>query len=46
LQQNNHLATTNWTTLTNTPTFNATNSLNIVALPTSRTNSFFRLIGQ
>jgi hypothetical protein len=46
LEQNHDLTTTNWTALTNVPVFTATNSLNIVTLPPSGSNSFFRLKAQ
>jgi hypothetical protein len=44
LQQNSDLATTNWTTVTNTPV--VTNNHNQVILPAGQSNLFYRLILQ
>lgn len=46
LQQNSDLATTDWVTLTNTPTLNFTNLNYEVTLSPSNSSGFFRLITQ
>ena len=46
LQQNCDLTTTNWVTLTNTPTLNLTNLQDQVILSPTNSSSFFRLISQ
>jgi hypothetical protein len=46
LQQSPNLTANNWMALTNVPTFNSTNSLNAVTMPSSSGNAFFRLSGQ
>jgi photosystem II stability/assembly factor-like uncharacterized protein len=46
LQQNLDLTTTNWVTLTNSPTLNLTNLQNQVMLSPSNSSGFFRLITQ
>lgn len=43
LQQNSDLTTTNWVTLTNTPTLNLTNLQNEVTLTPSNSSGFYRL---
>lgn len=46
LQQTSDLTTTNWVTLTNTPTLNLSNLNDEVALSPSNGSGFFRLIAQ
>jgi photosystem II stability/assembly factor-like uncharacterized protein len=46
LQQNLDLTTTNWVTLTNTPTLNLTNLQNKVVLSPSNSSGFYRLATQ
>jgi len=46
LQQNLDLTTTNWVTLTNTPTLNLTNLQDEIILSPSNSSGFFRLIAQ
>lgn len=46
LQQNLDLATTNWVTLTNTPTLNFANLNSELILPPSDSSGFFRLMTQ
>lgn len=46
LQQNLDLSTTNWVTLTNTPTLNFANLQDEVALSSSNSSGFFRLMTQ
>jgi hypothetical protein len=45
-QENFDLNTTNWVTLTNTPTLNSDNQQNEVIFSTTNTSGFFRLVGQ
>jgi hypothetical protein len=45
-QENFDLSTTNWVTLTNTPTLNSDNQQNEIILSATNNSSFFRLIGQ
>lgn len=46
LQQNSDLATTNWVTVSNSPTLNFTNLQYEVAVPDLTNNGFFRLVAQ
>lgn len=46
LQQNSDLATTDWVTLTNTPTLNLSNLNNEVVLSPTNRSGFFRLMSQ
>lgn len=46
LQQNPDLTTTNWTAISNTPVLNFTNLQQQVSVPSSPSNTFFRLIAQ
>ena len=46
LQQNADLATTNWIAVSNSPTLNFTNLQREVAVPTTGSNAFFRLLAQ
>jgi hypothetical protein len=46
LQQNPDLTTSDWTTLTNTPTLNLSNLNDEIILSASNTSSFFRLMAQ
>jgi len=46
LQQNSDFSTTNWVTLTNTPTLNFTNLQNQLIMSPSNSSGYFRLISQ
>ncbi len=46
LQENSDLTTTDWLTLTNTPTLNLSNLNDEVVLPPTNNGGFFRLVAQ